>query len=176
MAESNAPVGESNAPMAESNAPVGESNAPMAESNAPTAESNAPTAESNAPTVVRAPVEGHSESAVTSPDGSRPDGVPERPELARRRRTRASRSVEPAPQRPPAVEAVRVGYLTADARPWAAVLLDGHEVERTPLSRFPVPVGSHELVLRGPDGQREVRELHVTEGQVVTVQADFTAR
>jgi len=140
------------------------------------AESNAPMAAGTAIGAFDSSMEAHSDSAVTSPDGGRPDWVPERPELARRRRTRPPRTVEPAPQRPPAVEAVRVGYLTADARPWAAVLLDGHEVERTPLSRFPVPVGSHELVLRGPDGQREVRELHVNEGQVVTVQADFTAR
>lgn len=116
------------------------------------------------------------EPAVTSLDGGEPDAVPERPEVARRRRPRPPHSLEPSPQRPPAVESVRVGYLTADARPWAAVLLDGREVERTPLSRFPVPVGTHQLVLLGPAGQREVRELKVTEGQVVTVQADFTAR
>ena len=33
--------------------------------------------------------------------------------------------------------AVRVGYVTADAAPWAEVLLDGKVLDRTPFVRYP---------------------------------------
>jgi hypothetical protein len=83
------------------------------------------------------------------------------------------RRADPSTAGPPVVAPVRLGYLTADARPWAAVLLDGREVERTPVSRFPIPAGRHQLVLRGPQGEVDARSIVVEEGQVVTVRAEF---
>ncbi len=73
----------------------------------------------------------------------------------------------------PSAEAVRVGYLSADAEPWATVLLDGQPLDRTPLSRFPVPVGKHTLVFRSADGLEQLRPLLVEEGKVNTVRVEF---
>ncbi len=85
----------------------------------------------------------------------------------------------PRPARPvlarPSAEALRVGYLSADAEPWATVLLDGRPLDRTPLSRFPVPVGKHTLVFRSAEGREESRTLSVEEGKVVTVRVEFPA-
>jgi serine/threonine-protein kinase len=68
---------------------------------------------------------------------------------------------------------LKVGYLTADAEPWARVLLDGQELDQTPLSRFPVPVGHHTVLFRTQDGRVQKRPVNVEEGKVVTLQVDF---
>ena len=99
------------------------------------------------------------------PDSTADAGSP----TPRRRVERPPRSSKRLPTPAP----VRLGYLTADARPWAAVLLDGREIERTPLSRFPVPIGRHRLILRGPGGELDTHTIVVEEGRVVTVQASF---
>ena len=70
---------------------------------------------------------------------------------------------------------MRVGYLSADAEPWATVLLDGRPLDRTPLSRFPVPIGKHTLVFRSADGLEETRPVSVEEGKVITVRLEGTA-
>jgi eukaryotic-like serine/threonine-protein kinase len=139
-------------------------------------ESSAPPGLQEGPALVR-PAEGHEASQATEPatrtesaasgGGSGSAGaVPPRPNEQTASRPR------PTKQLPPVVP-VRVGYLSADARPWARVLLDGKEIERTPLSRFPVPVGRHRLVFKGPSGQVDSRSIVVKEGEVVTVRADF---
>ncbi|MFT3840252.1 MAG: protein kinase [Myxococcaceae bacterium] len=69
---------------------------------------------------------------------------------------------------------LKVGYLTADAAPWARVLLDGKELDQTPLSRFPVPIGRHTVLFRTQDGRVEKRPVVVEEGKVVTLQVDFS--
>lgn len=89
----------------------------------------------------------------------------------------------PAPARPaqrprpvlarPNAEVLRVGYLSADADPWATVMLDGRLLDRTPLSRYPVPVGRHTLVFKSADGAEQTRVLNVEEGKVVTLRVEF---
>lgn len=71
--------------------------------------------------------------------------------------------------------ALRVGYVSADAVPWAEVLLDGRLLDRTPFARYPLPVGRHTLVFRGPDGRKEKRTVTVKEGDTATVRVEFAA-
>jgi len=73
----------------------------------------------------------------------------------------------------PNAEVLRVGYLSADSDPWATVMLDGRLLDRTPLSRYPVPVGRHTLVFKSADGAEQTRVLNVEEGKVVTLRVDF---
>ena len=77
----------------------------------------------------------------------------------------------PPPAPPPA--AVKVGYLTADASPWAEVLLSGRVIDRTPFVRYPLPVGKHTLVFRGPGGATQERAVSVTAGKITAVRVDF---
>jgi hypothetical protein len=81
-------------------------------------------------------------------------------------------SVGEAP-RPADAPPLKVGYLTADAQPWAEVLFDGKELDQTPLSKFPVPVGKHTVLFKAQDGRVEKRPVTVEEGKVVTVQVQF---
>ena len=68
---------------------------------------------------------------------------------------------------------MRVGYLTADASPWAEVLLSGRVIDRTPFVRYPLPVGKHTLVFRGPGGKLEERSVSVSAGKITAVRVDF---
>jgi serine/threonine-protein kinase len=70
---------------------------------------------------------------------------------------------------------MRVGYLTADATPWAEVSLNGRVLDRTPFVRYPVPAGRHSLEFRGPDGVVRRQSVTVTAGQTVSVRVDFGA-
>lgn len=74
---------------------------------------------------------------------------------------------------PPPPAAVRVGYLTADASPWAEVLLAGRVIDRTPFVRYPLPVGKHTLVFRGPGGAVQERAVSVSAGKITAVRVDF---
>ena len=97
-----------------------------------------------------------------------PRGQPPR----RVRRAKAQSAV--LPQHAPPVPSVAVGYLTADARPWAELFVDGKRVERTPLSRYPLPLGSHVLQFKNPELQREARRaITIVEGKTETVRVDF---
>jgi hypothetical protein len=66
-----------------------------------------------------------------------------------------------------------VGFLTADAAPWADVFLDGRELDRTPLSRFPVPSGQHTLTFKSGDGRKVERPVKIEEGRVEVVRVEF---
>jgi hypothetical protein len=71
-------------------------------------------------------------------------------------------------------ELLRVGYLTADAKPWAAIFLEGQQIDRTPLSRYPLSIGEHVLVFKNPELRKEVtRRVTIEEGKVATVRVDF---
>jgi serine/threonine-protein kinase len=74
-------------------------------------------------------------------------------------------------ERPPA--GVQVGFLSADAEPWAEVSVDGRVIDRTPFARFPLPVGAHELVFRGPDGREQKRTVTVVVGKTEAVRVEF---
>jgi hypothetical protein len=69
--------------------------------------------------------------------------------------------------------ALHVGYLSADAAPWAEVSLGGKVLDRTPFSKFPVPVGRHTLVFKGPKGETQQRIVTVSEGEVTAVRVEF---
>lgn len=89
----------------------------------------------------------------------------------RRPTTRVVRRVKATPVVTPA--AVRVGYVTADAAPWAEVLLDGKVLDRTPFVRYPLPVGRYTLLFRGPSGATQKKAVTVTEGAVTAVKVEF---
>ncbi|MCP3138306.1 protein kinase domain-containing protein [Pyxidicoccus xibeiensis] len=68
------------------------------------------------------------------------------------------------------------GFLTVDARPWAVISVDGREVDRTPLARYPLPAGRHSVVFHNPVlGRTEQRTVHIEPGGVVTLRVDFEA-
>src|SRR5205823_2708692 len=80
----------------------------------------------------------------------------------------------PKPPAEPSPEPMRIGYLTADAVPWAKLVVDGKEVETTPVSRYPMKVGHYTLVFAGPDGREERRKVTIEEGKTASVRVDFT--
>jgi hypothetical protein len=46
--------------------------------------------------------------------------------------------------------------ISANARPWADVLLDGRPIGQTPIANLSVTLGTHQLVFRHPDlGERQ---------------------
>lgn len=70
--------------------------------------------------------------------------------------------------------ALRIGFLTADATPWADLSVDGRSIERTPVSRYPLPVGDHTLTFESPTlGKKLRREVRIVEGQVARVRVTF---
>jgi hypothetical protein len=48
-----------------------------------------------------------------------------------------------------------------DARPWAQVILDGHDLGQTPAATVPLRAGRRVLELRGPDGGVTRVELEI---------------
>lgn len=68
----------------------------------------------------------------------------------------------------------RIGYLSADASPWASVIVDGKEIDQTPISRYPLPVGTHQLVFRNPTLGKELRRvIRIEENRVKQAHAEF---
>jgi len=52
--------------------------------------------------------------------------------------------------------------VSANARPWAEVAIDGKSVGQTPISNLEVPIGVHEVVFRHPRlGERRQRSVHL---------------
>jgi hypothetical protein len=93
------------------------------------------------------------------------------PGTPRRRAVKHARAAEPGT----VAEAPRVGYLSADAKPWAAIYLGGQQLERTPMSRYPLPAGEHLLVFKNPDlGKETRRRVLIEEGKEATLRVDFT--
>ncbi len=82
---------------------------------------------------------------------------------------------KPARLDPPPTETRAVGYLTADAEPWADVLVDGVAIDCTPFSQFPLPVGPHVITFRAPDGQVVERQVTISDGASTTLKVDFSA-
>lgn len=123
----------------------------------PTAESPEPTGEFDPPEPEPTPT---------------PVGLDLRAPSPPRRPTRP-RPVKVVPPAPPAT--VRIGYLAADAVPWADVLVDGAPVDRTPFSKYPLSVGRHAITFRAPDGRTEVRTVAISEGATSSVRVEFSA-
>lgn len=60
-------------------------------------------------------------------------------------------------------KALEPGFLTVNVQPgWGDVLLDGRAVGQTPLYRFSVPAGAHEVEAVRKDGVRRRRRLSIT--------------
>ncbi len=129
-----------------------------------------PPPESPAPVTVLEPAPSVSDS-VDAPAPLTPSLSPTRGEGARLRPR-----PHPRPSGPPSIEPVSVGFLTADAAPWADVFLDGKALDRTPLSRFPVPSGAHRLVFKTADGRKIERPVKIEEGEVQVVRVEFPAQ
>lgn len=71
-------------------------------------------------------------------------------------------------------EEPRTGYLSADATPWAVLVIDGREVDRTPVSRYPLPVGEHSVVFRHPSTARELRrQVRISPDKEVSLRVSF---
>jgi hypothetical protein len=57
------------------------------------------------------------------------------------------------------------GALSANARPWADVLIDGTNVGQTPIANIAVPIGTHEVIFRHPQfGERRQTIVVTTKG------------
>ncbi len=69
--------------------------------------------------------------------------------------------------------APKMGFLSADARPWADVLLGDDVIDRTPFIRYPLTVGDHTLTFRGPKGELVTRRVVVTENATTAVRVEF---
>ena len=103
-----------------------------------------------------------------TPKPPKPPEVKE-PTLGKTTRPKAPKS-EPKPVEP---SEMAIGYLAADAEPWAEVLVDGARVDRTPFSKYPLPAGKHELVFRAPDGREEKRQVILSQGRTTSVRVTF---
>jgi serine/threonine-protein kinase len=66
------------------------------------------------------------------------------------------------------------GALSANAKPWADVWIDGRSVGQTPLANLVVPVGAHQVIFRHPDlGERRQTVVVTTRG-TQRIAVDFT--
>lgn len=115
--------------------------------------------------------------AVRTPEATPPGAPVEQPAPVEAPR-RPSSSAAPVRREPArALEAkapVGIGYLTVDARPWAVISVDGREVDRTPLARYPLPAGRHTIGLHNPVlGRTEQRTVRIEPGVVATLRVDF---
>ena len=99
-------------------------------------------------------------TVVPTPEPQRPVSALPKPKVTR-----------PAPPPP----AMRIGYLAADAVPWADVLVDGAPVDRTPFSKYPLPIGKHQVTFRAPDGRTELKSIAITEGATTSLRVEFSA-
>jgi serine/threonine-protein kinase len=82
--------------------------------------------------------------------------------------------VAPTPAPPPATPAPPIhGWLLVLPKTWAAVMVDGKLVGTTPLARFPLPPGSHSVVLTHGDYQF-TRKVEIRPGETTTIRVDFT--
>ena len=77
---------------------------------------------------------------------------------------------------PPHQKAAAIGYLTADAVPWADVFVDGKHVATTPVARLPVAAGVRTVSFRAPGGTAAVRKVTVVEGRESNVRVEFPAQ
>jgi serine/threonine-protein kinase len=94
---------------------------------------------------------------------------PTRPPRPTTPRTRGTRGFDTAT---PLV----VGYLTADAEPWADVLVNGRVLDRTPFARYPLKPGRYTLLFRGPNGLEEKRPVTISAQAVTAVRVELQAR
>jgi len=87
---------------------------------------------------------------------------------------RITQTVRIAPGRiAPIAVAAPEGQLSANAQPWAQVLVDGRPIGDTPLANVAVPVGDHDVIFRHPQlGERRQR-ITVRAEAITRVSASF---
>lgn len=119
---------------------------------------------------------------VEGDPGKPPEPVEPKPTTAPEPKPREAAVVKPSSKRlgkaePKLVEspALQIGYLAADAEPWAEVLVDGARVDRTPFSKYPLPAGKHELTFRSPDGREEKRQVTLSQGKTTSIRVTFAS-
>jgi PEGA domain-containing protein len=64
--------------------------------------------------------------------------------------------------------------VSANARPWAEVIVDGANVGQTPIANFPVTIGTHEIVFRHPQLGERRQTLVVTARGPNRIAVDMT--
>jgi len=64
--------------------------------------------------------------------------------------------------------------VSANAKPWAEVFVDGASVGQTPLANLSLPIGTHEVVFRHPQLGEERRTIIVTSRGPNRISADLT--
>ncbi len=110
-------------------------------------------------------------AAAPSPTPSTPAAVPSTTPPSPREAT----VVPTAPAPPPATPAPPIqGWLLVLPKPWAEVMVDGRVVGTTPLARFPLPPGSHSVVLTHRDYRPFTRKVEIRPGETTTIRLDFT--
>jgi serine/threonine-protein kinase len=105
------------------------------------------------PLAVAPPVE---PSGRPEPVAKRPKTVAKKPLAARPLVAPLAPAPEPAPV---AAAPTAPGFVSLDARPWADVFIDGREVDRTPIARYPLAPGSHTIVFKNPERRKEVTRV-----------------
>jgi hypothetical protein len=71
------------------------------------------------------------------------------------------------------VVAVPSGLVAVNAQPWADVWVDGSRVGATPIGNLPLPIGTHDVVLRHPDYGEQRHAITVTTAGVARVSVDL---
>jgi serine/threonine protein kinase len=71
-------------------------------------------------------------------------------------------------QRPPPHVARKPGYVSIDAKPYAAIRIDGRSVGNTPVLKHPLPAGSHEVVAVTKDGREKRFRVRVRPGATMS--------
>jgi serine/threonine-protein kinase len=66
------------------------------------------------------------------------------------------------------------GWLLVLPKPWAEVMVDGRVIGTTPLARFPLPPGSHSVVLTHEQYRPFTRKVDILPGETTTIRLDFT--
>lgn len=98
------------------------------------------------------------------------------PEPTSVRKPEQPRPTTPRAKPTPPPAGLQIGYLAADAVPWADVVVDGARVDRTPFSKYPLPAGKHEVLFTAPDGRSQVKSITIAEGTVTSLRVDFSSK
>ena len=64
--------------------------------------------------------------------------------------------------------------VSANARPWADVIIDGTNVGQTPIANLPVTIGQHEVIFRHPEFGEQRRTMVVTMRGTNRIAVDLT--
>jgi hypothetical protein len=105
--------------------------------------------------------------AVSATDTSAMSERPRNPSVMRPRSpTPAEATTQPRMEEEPPPPAAEDGFLTLDTIPWSNVALGNRRLGTTPLIRFRLPAGEHNLTLTNPEqGIRSTYRVVVQPGQ-----------